>query len=252
MHFTHRLIHSEPQLHAIPAAHTGESAAPITKTKERNSGSTFIRVLRLFRKCLHTPLPSPTLIHVVCIQRGVWGDNDDIFIVKSLRLSQSRDHRHILRRKTGLLCREMQHIHLLGGYLLDLFLRWKQAKERSNFSRKKKRGKKNNEKNLLCQDLISRGNGVCVCLWLCVFVSVCSCESVRCPWVTVWQLFFFIFYFEVIYLFPWQIVDMQKHLCSLCSGTQWNSSSPLCNSLFEQCRNTNKKFPSYAHMHTNS
>lgn len=181
MQFTHRLIHfsnSEPQLHAIPAAHTGESAAPITKTKERNSGSTFIRVLRLFRKCLHTPLPSPTLIHVVCIQRGVWGDNDDIFIVKSLRLSQSRDHRHILRRKTGLLCREMQHIHLLGGYLLDLFLRWKQAKERSNFSRKKKEEKKTMKRIFFARIWFPEGT-VCVCVCDCV----CLCLSVA---VRVW------------------------------------------------------------------
>lgn len=87
--------------------------------------------------CLQTA-PSP-LIYVICIQCKVLHDNNDIFIAKSLWLSQSGDHRRILGLKKDysvvryrIADTTLNHRHLQGCYLLDLFLRWKHTKEQSN------------------------------------------------------------------------------------------------------------------------
>lgn len=131
----------------------------------------------------------------------------------------------------------LKHRHLRGCYLLDLFLRWKHTKEWSNkkaeYNKKKKKGS-----SLLGFDFRGDGGGcVCVCVWGAPEWLFDSCLFLRKRGA-------------LIYLFLWQIVDMQSAFALFALRTE-NSLSPLCYSLFERrrdvARKVNKHFPSLMH-----
>lgn len=130
----------------------------------------------------------------------------------------------------------LKHRHLRGCYLLDLFLRWKHTKEWSN---KKAEYNKKKKKRILFAGIWFPGGwrGVCVCVWGAPEWLFDSCLFLRKRGA-------------LIYLFLWQIVDMQSAFALFALRTE-NSLSPLCYSLFERrrdvARKVNKHFPSLMH-----